>query len=1443
MPADQPIAAPTKDQLAVVLLPVKVDAFILNADVCSGDGLHEAKIAPLTQPNYTFLRLDQFYIRNDILNHTDLHSTTPAECNSRFTDLGSGEKWPKREGVYIHWMIPRPYRVGSAVRKQPAKIPTEPVPNTPAPTDPSPVSGTGVKASTPDPNAQGPQEGDHIPDISSSKFQEVPTRWLIIRKLDDYEKISKQGINIPPVQAWVVESDRKWMLDQIPIDWDLQVDVSPFVDAGGTDSADIEAQAEVFIGKKTVVQDWHEEGDAKPRVNLTLLGSSNQLFPDYQPHNSNVFSIVDPFEYDTGLLDNQNEKIMGKLEEATASYYILGWHSSDAKDPMHVVAAPEDREARMAAHVMELIKDGTTGLSEWKTSQDACRILCHGAMYGVNWSSKGKPKHMPADKACAQLTSKLPIAVGTTPMDALLTYVNSHKSFDPTDIKEIETTISTLQRLLHARDDGVDAQREVADMVVNWNHMQFQGGSRFFFSGDKQKADDKTTEKDKPVDVVNDGSKMTQPTINEKALLRELNRCQRLLDASNRAYKRLQWRMFSMWWNYLSDVDGLSKKDDIKPQVQQVLTPKLDKLKGKIQTYQTKIVDLMKQLPAAASGVQQPFAQTRDPTLLVGGIKSGWPDEFLKKVKVRVALQIAGSNDLLDSFSEAMIGKLPDMLQPAARSLLHEFDKLAPGAPALDKDYVEPLYHDRDVTADPVEFPELPWRDRWENIQPWFPLFLEWEGEYTHIPFDHWELDSRVVHNSLAGPRLRYGIKDTSILYKPEITPPLARPRTISGRVLILPQPNFALSSKVEQLLSETSVDQLKEEGLTDDNITSLRTDLSKLRFLSAPLSGFTNHLTTMVEGSHVKPTIRPLGEANRPLDAAVKAGLPAGFDRKQLDYIGGECDLTPYGTLVSLTKEDTPFFPVTHGQFRFTKINIIDKFGQAVHAMDPHPDATFGSKVYPCISDFYEPQPLVSDNNKANTVTEEAAPNCEHIQIAPQINQPARLNSCFVTLTAADKPNPNQAPKEKGIAPWRPVDEWENPIWGWVVVNFPNSGVQVFLPDGTFYREVRFGGPHGVQTSPPWLPFEPPKAQAATSTDPSDENFWKLSQLRRFVDQLANRDFLQSFIWMINGAMKNSPPAPTAYAEFMNSVIGKPMALVNMGWSVELAAAPYSNESSLSKRAPGHGLAKIQGGPSQYDFKMKLGDKDRAFDGLIGYFETQSSPTLDSQLQLGQIFTHYTELPSGAMSSTTTGSPVHDFRTAIKNSTYPPLHAEYIDPNPDVDPKDSTTVMTPARYEDKMNQLLSVFGALVDPFTATHGYTGVLPIQSLLLPSWTWQEAMKRMTGFFHIGPLIVTEDVPQYSPEFKLTQDYNLATQEAKTFPAAKIGIPAVALADWSWLQPYISTDKADAETNGRVYMPLNIKPVDDRPRFEPAPYTAVEGYLQMKKPIMRPDERVKQ
>lgn len=157
-------------------------------------------------------------------------------------------------------------------------------------------------------------------DDSVPQFRPVPSRWLVIRRLHS-GTAQPDNSGIPEFQAWVVESDRKSDIKNIPVDVDLQVDVSPFVYP--TRQVNIEQQAEVFIGAKFPAKDWKEDTTAD-RVPLSLLNGGNILFADFQQHNGNVFSIVDNFAYQ----DPDSGKGL-YLEKATASYYVIGWHPSD----------------------------------------------------------------------------------------------------------------------------------------------------------------------------------------------------------------------------------------------------------------------------------------------------------------------------------------------------------------------------------------------------------------------------------------------------------------------------------------------------------------------------------------------------------------------------------------------------------------------------------------------------------------------------------------------------------------------------------------------------------------------------------------------------------------------------------------------------------------------------------------------------------------------------------------------------------------------------------------------------------------------------------------------------------------------------------------------------------------------------------------------------------
>lgn len=94
-----------------------------------------------------------------------------------FATNTGGALLESRLGVYLHWSLPRGYRSGSSAAEGTVR------------TDPD------NKSPDPPNNAAG----------QNPTFRLVPNRWLIVRRLKDF--LPKEA-NPPPIDAWVVESDR-----------------------------------------------------------------------------------------------------------------------------------------------------------------------------------------------------------------------------------------------------------------------------------------------------------------------------------------------------------------------------------------------------------------------------------------------------------------------------------------------------------------------------------------------------------------------------------------------------------------------------------------------------------------------------------------------------------------------------------------------------------------------------------------------------------------------------------------------------------------------------------------------------------------------------------------------------------------------------------------------------------------------------------------------------------------------------------------------------------------------------------------------------------------------------------------------------------------------------------------------------------------------------------
>ncbi|KAF5962322.1 hypothetical protein FBULB1_14297 [Fusarium bulbicola] len=106
---------------------------------------------------------------------------------------------------------------------------------------------------------------------------------------------------------------------------------------------------------------------------------------------------------------------------------------------------------------------------------------------------------------------------------------------------------------------------------------------------------------------------------------------------------------------------------------------------------------------------------------------------------------------------------------------------------------------------------------------------------------------------------------------------------------------------------------------------------------------------------------------------------------------VGARVYLTPYGTSVRYTEDEpNPSEPVTHGQFLVTEFNIVDKFVQAIHTINP--------------------------------------------KVQLQINEFARLNAALV------KPSGIQNKNGSTRFLWEPVEQWESPT---ACVEFMSSLVE----------------------------------------------------------------------------------------------------------------------------------------------------------------------------------------------------------------------------------------------------------------------------------------------------------------------------------------------------------------------------------------------------------------
>ena len=1141
----------------------------------------------------------------------------------------------------------------------------------------------------------------------------------------------------------------------ISVTEDVDVKASTYIDP----SLSPDQQGQSFLGYSEQLSTW-TEGTTRKHVPVMAANAANPFFADYQPQNAGVFSYFD----DLSFVDDFGA---GTFANARISYSVIGYHPSYGNDPLSApIEAPETIYTRLAAMGYQPMNAGT--VTDLDRQGYTFFTVCHGNIFNVGWNTQvtsSNPKvaiSYPADEIQADFRESHPLSVGTSPLDALFGWLEAVddttvQGLPPADRLPAATIITNLKKLhtlILDLNDDLDSQLQAQDLIATNNFISSAQGKWWHLAP--------STDKDAP----------KIPSVDVIERLRAANAIQDRINSLTRKKKKLQKDIFSTWWTYAADrlkgtpanqTDRLNKATQaIKTAVTDLQFLTTDEKEG-ISALQTSLDAAISSFTTKADlkkGTEHAFYRQRDPTLFIAGMRTGWPDDWTDILTVRttancerkVGTHSPSTDTIEDEAGDHLVAyKLPSDIYSYIQFLMREASW---------------NWTDDTHTNDPPQYYKT--NDRFTGKNAWFPLFIEYEIEYYHVPWSAWQFGPQGSES-----RVGYSVANTY-----DLTAVRGDVRIIKGRCPMLPQASTVLANLLKQAFDRIGAANLPSDLDTAATIKAAAT----LDTVSTPLSGFTEQLITYMTGTHMTPLTYDDKGAPQFIKGADTVSAELNVSADMLSNYGDQTSSTPFASLEDMTADPSvysPFKPCTHGQFRFTKFNIIDKFGQVIQGIgktaDPaHGQGTTRAPLYPCLGEYYSVQQDPSTNNP-RTVLQGSGSLNEFVQLPPSINQNARINADFLSNSYVGSTVTSSKLNVAG--------DYDDPVRGWLVLNYANASIQVFTARGVFIREFK-----ALSGEVSTKPFESDLSNGG-STDP-----FLTSLLSSFLD----RKYLAEMYESLSNTVASVQASPAEYAESMLSILGRPLALVSFGVSLELADPPLQNQCT---NAPSNTAIDASNSVANYNFPVKIGDKDNVFDGLYGYFP-QLNPAQTSTIapSLSRFYTYHP-----ASSNPTVTSAISPTDTVLK-----PFYA---------DPSDKNVTLTAQRRK----RTTILFG-IIDPFTPVHIYSALLPIKTLTLPSFSISNGLANISTFFRLGPVLIPGDVPPCNDAMNVSQDYNFQSNPPAT--NGKITIPSVGLGEFAWLQPYGQI--------GTKYNFMDVDSGDGKMRWEKGPYTAVEGYLQQKTPF---------
>ncbi|MCS0634709.1 hypothetical protein NX801_03345 [Streptomyces sp. LP05-1] len=1099
-----------------LIVPVRVEALAVNERV------RQAEVFQRWEANYALTRLH-------------LSPEPPPFSNTDTAFTGD----PDREGVYLHWQLPRALTHGTGG----GPVAREPGPGGAA------TPGTGAEAA------------------GAPVFPLVPNRWLVVR-----QAVAASGERRET--GWVVESDHL----------DPAGGTSPYLHPGDGSLTRIGRRVDLADGA------WTEPG-TPGGLFLTAVGPGLPTFAAYQPYNADVFSVHDR----TDDLD--------PLTAWRLNYLVAGWYGDPAADPLAGDAAarmaalawtaggPVPPGARTLCHgtVIDLAwqrRGGplpasdqpdylTVGIGN-TTEHATGALLDPGAAFDPAGPEDPAPLARLLAAAHHGLLDTLDAPDGEhraqraehtswfTPDPAGHTWVledagqrNDGAPATPRAPRAVRETRAAVLAGLNADQAAHDrAERELASARRRLYDLWWAAGL----------------------------PKVPDAPGERAGAYREDLRA-RLADATDLA-ARLRERVAELrrripWGNTPEELAAAITAY----QEQHSLDPATTVLKRSVlPPYQLPndpvvVLKATKAQPAppppeGSGATPEPYPDEPDASAGDGPdeepLLCRWPDQLVTGVRV------AGTEV---SAPPAALPQPPNLPEPAGLgavllSLLGELCHLAPSdAPTLARaaGYQGDLGALAGAMGDPaanaVGTPgayTAAWR------QPWSPLFFEWQAEYHPIDWRdddpraedtaaHWEFDGYEYHWRGTGAH--------------------SVPLTLSGRQFLTPAAGTTLAGALRQYART-------HPGPHTPALRALARRAEDSGLFSQQLTGFTAQLAARsTTPAALTPFTVPEDDLRTALTEAAARALPPDPGPRPRPFTGWAAPL---------------FQQLRAGQFAVARLAVVDRFGHTLPAVKPDPRAVQRAR-YAATTDVtgvgtparaFAPRlppeltPSLRDPDHPDRGHHTVNPPTWYrfVQLTPRLPQPARVH--FTLLDARD--DTTELPTA--------ADPATTPVAAWLVPGHLDRTLSCYAPDGRPLGQLRTTLPPDGRPRVTWqaLPYSGHTDLESLRADHAQ----LYAFLTGLTDPARGRGVLGGFLDAIGLVLDTvAPTGDAGPAHTTAPLVGRPLALCRARLDLDLDGPPYTDPSwrNLRENAPP--------AYPDYRWPVRLGERSELGDGLVGYF------------------------------------------------------------------------------------------------------------------------------------------------------------------------------------------------------------------------------------------------